>query len=540
MVKVRPSVCLDPGGRVLAQEHLGLFDTPPDRREIRIGLAIVGLVVVALLIALPVRDVHVGAIAGLIPTVNAVMVVCDLITGAILYAQAAVFRSRALTALASGYVLAGLLLIPWALTFPGVFAEDGLLGAKVNTTAWIGISWRLTVPVAVTLYALLKRADVAAGPIANRPPARVFQGLLIAIALTLLVSLLTTLGHDLLPAFYINRGDVIRSTLVIANAVVILWTVAAMVLLFRQQRSVLDMWLLVAMSAWLAQSVLNEFLHSRFSYGMYALLGLVLVSDLIVMLALITESTRLYARLALSTAARDRERDARLMSMDAVAAAIAHEVAQPIAATRLSGSAALAWLTRSEPDPGKAIKSLHEMLASGERTLDVIQSIRTTFAKGAGNPSEFHLNDLVRETAALMDRELGARKVSLELVLDDALPPILADRVQIQRVLINLLTNAIESLAATPGRGRRIAIRSILLDEQHVLLDVSDSGVGIPPEKMAEIFEPFVTTKASGTGLGLSLSRSIVEEHGGRLWASAGEHQGATFHMQLKRHPEAA
>lgn len=510
-----------------------MFDTPPVRQEIRIGLAIVALVFILLLAALPTHNIYVGTIPGVIPALDAGMLVCDLISAAILYAQAAVFRSRALTVLASGYVISGLLLIPWALTFPGVFSASGLLGAKVNTTGWIAVCWRLSVPVAVFCYAWLKRADATVQPIAERSPPRVLQGPLISIALVIFVTLLATLGHDLLPSFFINQSEVVRSTLVTVNVVVIAWTIAAMIMLFRQERSVLDLWLLVALSAWLAQSLLNLLLQSRFSLGAYVFLVLTLVSNLIVMLALVTESNRLYARLALSTAARARERDARLMSMDAVAAAISHEVGQPLSAVSLSASAALNWLTSARPDTEKAIKSLRDTLDSGERAFDVIKSVRASFAKGAGSLSEFNLNELVRETASLMDRELAARKVSLRLSLDDKLPPILANRVQIQRVLINLLTNAIESMVTTLGRERRIAIRSVLLEEQNVQLDVSDSGVGISPEKMAQIFEPFFTTKSTGTGLGLSLSRTIVEEHGGRLWASAGEECGATFHMQL-------
>ena len=147
---------------------------------------------------------------------------------------------------------------------------------------------------------------------------------------------------------------------------------------------------------------------------------------------------------------------------------------------------------------------------------------------------EFSLNGLVRETASALHRELAGEKVSLHLSLDEALPPILADRVQIERVLVNLFTNAIESLAATRGRSRRLAIRTVLLDDQDVLLEVSDNGVGIAPEEMPHIFDAFFTTKPTGTGMGLSLCRTIVEEHGGRLWASPGEKHGATFHVQLR------
>jgi len=293
------------------------------------------------------------------------------------------------------------------------------------------------------------------------------------------------------------------------------------------------MWLLVALSGWLVQSLLNLPIHARFTLGFYCLFIMMLASNLIVMLALIAESNRLYARLALSTAARNREREGRLMSMDAVAAAIAHEVGQPLNAVGTNAMAGLNWLTREKPDREKAIEALNATIDAKQRTFDVIKSIRAMFAKGRDSATDFGLNELVHETTAALDRDFSANKVSLEFELSDDLPPIRGSRVQIQRVLINLLTNAIESVGATRSRPRRIAIRSAPLDGTVIRLEISDTGDGIAPEKMEHIFEPFFTTKSTGTGLGLSLSRTIIEEHGGRLWASPGEKHGATFHLQL-------
>ena len=145
----------------MSQDHLGLFDTPPDRRQIRFGLVIVGVLFAAFLLVLPVREIPLREIDAFVPTIDAVMFVGDLITATLLYAQAAVFRSRALTVLATGYLFAALLLVPHALTFPGAFAPDGLLGAGVNTTAWLAVFQRAAFPLAVILYVRLRRADSA-------------------------------------------------------------------------------------------------------------------------------------------------------------------------------------------------------------------------------------------------------------------------------------------------------------------------------------------------------------------------------------------
>jgi hypothetical protein len=317
-------------------EPLGLFDTAPDRRQVRLSFAIVGLLLLASLAILPVRDVRLPEVRSFIPVVDAIMFIGELITAALLYAQASVFRSRGLAILGTCYLSTALLLISHALTFPGAFSANGLLGAKLSTPAWIYFLRNPVFIVGAIMYVELRQSDLTVQSEIERGEPKIGVYIFAAIVLAAAITILTTIGHDFLPPLLLDRTHVIQSHLA---GFEVFWSAAwviAIVIVWRRRSSVLDLWLLVALACWLLQSLFDITTSARFTAGSYWLWAMTLFSHLVLMLALTSESTRLYARLALSASALRREREARLMSMDALAAAISHEVGQPLAAVGLT------------------------------------------------------------------------------------------------------------------------------------------------------------------------------------------------------------
>jgi signal transduction histidine kinase len=470
-----------------------------------------------------------------IPLIDGMLLISDLVIATLLFAQASVFRSWALLALAAGYLFTALMTIPHAVTFPGAFAPAGLLGGGQSSTAWLSVFWRAGLPLAIGVYALLKPKTSLQFP---QPSIGIAAGVISAWLVAIALTTLSIRGVSLLPPLV--AGPRAWHPNIIPVAIVLIGScMATIAIMMMGQKSRLDVWLLLSLAPWLVHLLLVGSTAGRFTLAWYVAYGEALFSHLIVTLALIAEASRTYAQLALSVAARDRERDARLMSMDAVASAIAHEVGQPLAAIATNAGAGLRWLDREPPNLKMAIESLRSNVEQSHRAADLVESIRSVLTRRAGKPTIFSLNELVRETAPLLAHDLARNNISLQLALDEGVPPITADRIQIQQVLINLITNAIQSLRATRGRPRDITIRSARTDGQHVLLDVTDNGIGITDEKMEHIFDAFFTTKANGTGLGLALCRTIVEKYGGCLWASQGEKHGATFHLQLDAAPVA-
>jgi C4-dicarboxylate-specific signal transduction histidine kinase len=219
--------------------------------------------------------------------------------------------------------------------------------------------------------------------------------------------------------------------------------------------------------------------------------------------------------------------------MGQLTASIAHEVNQPIAAAVINAQAALRWLRTQPPDLEEAHEALCRVIDSGKRAGDVIGRIRAVVAKAPPRTSRFDLNEAVSDVIDLTRNEAQKHRVSVQTRLATDLPSVAGDRVRLQQVILNLIMNAIEAMTGADDAARELRLSTETDASGGVLLAVRDSGPGLDPTSEARLFEAFYTTKPEGMGMGLAICRSIVEEHGGRLWASANEPRGAVFQLTL-------
>jgi C4-dicarboxylate-specific signal transduction histidine kinase len=222
----------------------------------------------------------------------------------------------------------------------------------------------------------------------------------------------------------------------------------------------------------------------------------------------------------------------RATTMGELTASLAHEINQPIAAAATDAKTCLRWLAREQPDIGEARESATRMVNAITRAADIISRLRQLFKKGAPQTNLLDVSEVIQEMVVLLRGEASRHSVSIFTELSEDLPRVVADRVQLQQVLMNLMLNGIEAMQDTKTE-RQLTIRSLMAERGQLLISVTDTGVGVSPEQAEHIFNAFFTSKAQGTGMGLSISRSIVESHGGRMWATPNSGHGATFSFTL-------
>jgi signal transduction histidine kinase len=224
---------------------------------------------------------------------------------------------------------------------------------------------------------------------------------------------------------------------------------------------------------------------------------------------------------------------ARVMSLGVLSASIAHEVSQPLSGIIANASTCLRMLAADPPDIDGARETARRTLRDGKRASDVIARLRVLFTQSDAVMDRVDLNEVAREVIALLLNELQRSRVILRSEFADDLAPVTGDRVQLQQVILNLLLNAADAMRDVEDRPRQLVIRTERDEGDRVRLSVQDSGVGLEPQAMDRLFEPFYSTKSEGMGIGLAVSRSIIESHRGRLWAAANEGPGATFSFSV-------
>jgi signal transduction histidine kinase len=485
----------------------------------------------------PFARVKLAEVWAFIPSYQGAFLVIDLITATLLFAQFAFLRAPSLLLLASGYTFAGLMSIPHALSFPRLFGSAGLIGGGAQSTAWLYMIWHAGFPLAVIGYSLLRGWRPVRHPIIS-----VAVSVAVVVALVVGAAVMATAGHELLPVMMRGDGYTLVQPIVIGTVCTIV-LVALLVLWKRRPHSVLDIWLMVVMTAWLFDIALSGVLNAgRFDFGFYAGRVYGLLAATLVLLVLLIKTGAVYARLARSFAEETRAREQRLREVQAelihvsrltelgqMVSALAHEVNQPLTAVGSYVRAGRRLLVAGEA--GRCDEALQKASDQVTRASQVIQRLRQFVKKAEGQREAEDVRQTVEEAAALALLGLDERQVHLAMDFATDLPAVLIDKVQIEQVLLNLIRNAAEAMHDSSRR--ELTIKAMLSADRLVEISVADSGPGLPAMVREKLFQPFVTTKASGMGVGLSICRGIVEAHGGRMWLADHPGGGTDFHFTL-------
>jgi len=513
-----------------------LTTSPPSRSQGRLAVCVLLVLVSALLVTAPFARVPLTNTEVLLPAYAAAAFVNEVITSALLLALYSVQRSQAVLVLSIGYLFSGLMVVPWALTFPGVFASLGLLDAGLQSTASIAALRRLGFPLFVLAYALLKDADPSIRNSHSSVRGIVLGSIAGVITIACGLTWLIVTRDDALPRFMSDARNVSELWRYVPATAVFLY-LTGLIVLWTRRRSVLDLWLMVVLCTLLIEIILLSYLSAglRLSVGWWAGRLFGFASASVVLLVLLSETATLYARLARAVSAERRAREARLTSMEALSASIAHEVNQPLASMVTNADAGLRWLGRQRPDLNEARAALSRIVSDGHRAGRVIEGIGTMFRKGAQERISVNMNHLIDEALRRCQGEVQLGHVSIQAEFDEQLPLVTGSPVQLQQVISNLVANAIDAMTAVTDRERVLRVKSALQESGSILVSVEDSGTGLDPKFKERIFEPFFTTRSGGMGMGLMFCQSVIEAHGGRLWVTDNEPHGAVFRFTLPR-----
>jgi signal transduction histidine kinase len=523
--------------QIMAGDETGdtsLLDLPATSRQSWSAGALAAVLLVGCGALVPFAGSPLSELNAFFPSLDAIVFVTDLITSVLLFAQFSIYQSRSLLVLASGYLFTALIVVPHALTFSGAFSPTGLLGAGIQTGSWLYIFWHFGFAAALLAYAVLREENRTKSISEASMATAISWSVAIVCALVCGLAWLATAGSVFLPAIILDKTHISPSTSYYVAFVILISAAALTVLWVRHRSSVLDQWLMVVALAFILELVFGGLLPTiRFSLGFYASRGFSLATATVVLVVLLAETTRLYARLARTNMILQHERNSKLMNMEAMIASISHEVRQPLGAIAANGDAALVFLGNTPPKLEKVRSALEMIVSDSYRASQVFDSLRALVRTNDRALESVDVNDVVLAVLRDLRRELNDHGVITRAALTPELPLIMGHRGQLQEVMLNLVQNAIDAMDAV-GRGNRLLhVKTEYSGRDAIAVAVEDSGSGIEPEKLDGIFDAFVTTKSNGMGLGLALCRMIIERHQGQLSASSNVKAGARFQFIL-------
>jgi signal transduction histidine kinase len=507
---------------------------PATKRQRAIAVGIVILLTVAAAVITPFASIQVARVDAFIPVLQTVVSVADLITAVLLFAQFSIQPRPALLALASGYIFSGSFAFLQTLAFPGAYAPAGLIGDGPNTPAWIYVLWHTTFPAAILAYALSK--DTIGG---GKPPGRSTMATIViafacVVAVTAGLTWIVTAKTEYLPVLFTTD---VRFQTRLGNQINValwLWGATALAVLLFRRRTILDLWLMVTLLAYMPNFLVAIIGSSiRFTIGWYAARGFILVGSCMLLTVLLVETTLLYSRLASAIILQRRERTNRLLSVDAITAAIAHELRTPLGAIALNANTALSQLRSNPPELEEMDEVLNDIEADSHRVGAIISSIRQLSKTTPDRRAPTRVEDVARLVLRLLQHDLQVNEVSVATEFQDNLPEVHLDSTQLQQVLLNLVKNAIDAISSVTPDARRVRLTTSFDGHSTVLLSVQDSGRGIPVEDRERMFDPFFTTKSGGMGMGLAICFTVVENHGGKLRLVKSDSDGSIFELAI-------
>jgi signal transduction histidine kinase/CheY-like chemotaxis protein len=508
----------------LKSSNTALALVPASRKAKRCSLAIYITLFGAFCTVIPFARVALPRVEAFIPIYDSTLALNNLVTAGLLLVGFSRSRLRAVLVLASGYLFASLMALPHMAAFPGLFSSNGLLGAGPQTSAWLNVFRQGVFPLVVVGYAVLKSHETKTAQSPWDPPASVVPTALGTVAGVCLLTLLATSGHHLLPRIVV--GDGYTTTMMAVSVPLCVFSLVALAILaWRPPYSILDLWLMVVLCAWVMGIALSMVINTgRFDLGFYAgrLYGLFAAS--VVPIVFLVEAGRLWGRLDEARAiadqrnaelVRSREELAQAQRLEAIGqltGGVAHDFNNLL--TVIIGN--LELISKAWGDPEKIERLVQNAMMAARRGEHLVRQLLTYARRQINHPQTVNLNQLITNTEHLVRRAIG-EQIEVVSLLSPLLAPVEIDPAQFEAAILNLAINSRDAMA----EGGRITIEThnVTIDRDHaaadpdvtpgpyVMIAVSDSGAGMSPAVQARAFDPFFTTKEVGKGSGLGLSQ---------------------------------